>query len=379
MVTSYQPLEPIDPRDAFTVTPRLDSEGTQSAAASQAALLLAARAGVLGQEDEIAEINRDVATQPDFDLPELRAMERSHRIPVTEATQPLRLSQAELKTEPAPVVQEEMARTVHDLYQNPSFEEAAALFEAGMESPHPLVRVAAAAGARETTRMRPQIRLILEEGTRSEDPLVSRLALEALSQIDPKDPHVQAHVTRPPKSKKRRRESNTAVITHGTFSANAAWYQPRGDFYVALDNHRPNLNLHDRSFRWSGAYSDAARRADALLLKQWIGDQGLVKPDFFAHSHGGTVANLATKHGVEFKRLVLLAWPVHTRWFPDFSKVEEIIDIRVNMDLVILLDRGGQRFRTSQFNVEEHRHGWFDHPAPRQPAYWNDHNLWNVV
>lgn len=379
VVTSYQALVPIDPRDAFTVTPRLDSEGTKSAAASQAALLLATRAGVLGQEDEIEEIDKDVATRPDFDLPELRAMERSHRIPVAEATQPLGMSQTELKTESAPMVQEQMSRTVHDLYQNPSFKEAAALFEAGMQSPHPLVRVAAAAGARETTRLRPQIRVILEEGIGSDDPLVARLALEALRQIDPRDSHVQQHVKPRPKSTKRRRKSRTAVITHGTFSANDAWYQPGGDFYVALDNNRPNLSVHDRSFRWTGAYSDAARRADALLLKQWIGDQGLVKPDFFAHSHGGTVANLATKQGVEFKRLVLLAWPVHSRWLPDFSKVDKIVDIRVNMDLVIILDRGRQRFPSNQPKVVEHRHGWFDHPAPHQPDYWDDHHLWNVV
>jgi hypothetical protein len=63
-----QPLEPIDPRDAFTVTPRLDSEGTQSVAASQAALLLATRAGVLGQEAELAELEDEVAPAP-FELP----------------------------------------------------------------------------------------------------------------------------------------------------------------------------------------------------------------------------------------------------------------------------------------------------------------------
>ena len=52
----YQPLEPIDPRDAFTVTPGTEPEATRSEAASQAALLVAARAGVLGQEDEIEEL-----------------------------------------------------------------------------------------------------------------------------------------------------------------------------------------------------------------------------------------------------------------------------------------------------------------------------------
>ena len=169
------------------------------------------------------------------------------------------------------------------------------------------------------------------------------------------------------------------MITHGTFSSDAAWYQPGGDFYEALALNRPDLAVHDESFTWTGAYSPAARRADALLLKQWIDDQGLVAPDFFAHSHGGTVATLATRQGVDFDRLVLMAWPVHRQWFPVFSRINRIVDIRVRLDLVILLDRGGQRFRTDAFDVEEHRHGWFDHTAPHQPDYWDDHDLWSVV
>jgi hypothetical protein len=374
----YQPLEPIDPRDAFTVTPGPAPETTRSEAASQAALLLAARAGVLGQDDEIEELEQEVATRPDFDLPELRALERPRRLAVAEATAPLRMSQKELEAEPAPVVQEEMARTVHDLYQHPSFQDAAALFEAGMQSPHPLVRVAAAAGARETTRLRPRIREILEEGANSTDPLVSRLALEALRQIDPKDPEVQKQVGPQPGSRKRRRKSNTAAMTHGTWATDQEWYRPGGDFYRAMELNKPGLDLHDRSYKWSGSYTDAGRRAAAVALDKWIGDEGLQHPDFFAHSHGGTVAHLATKRGVEFDRLILLAWPVHGQWLPDFSKVNRIIDIRVRFDLVITLDRGGQRFPAHP-KVDEHRNGWFDHPAPHQPAYWDQHGLWSLL
>ena len=45
---SYRRFEPIDPREAFTVKARADREDTQSAAASQAAYLLAVRAAILG-------------------------------------------------------------------------------------------------------------------------------------------------------------------------------------------------------------------------------------------------------------------------------------------------------------------------------------------
>ncbi|MEN8235438.1 MAG: hypothetical protein ABFR89_11020 [Actinomycetota bacterium] len=370
----YQRLEPIDPRDAFTVTPSLDSESTQAAAASQAALLLSARAGVLGVGDR--ELWRQDADEAGFAVPELGALRRTRRLRVDEATEYLGVSARELEAEGKPRLRDEMLRTVHDLYERPSVEGAAALFEAAMYSPHPLVRVSASAGARETTRLRKRIRHTLETEAESEDRLVARLAQTALAKIDPKDTHVQSRVVPQPLSRKRDRESSTAVVTHGTFAAGSDWYQPGGDFYEALAANRPDLDVHDESFTWTGAYSDAARRADALLLKQWIGDQGLRIPDFFAHSHGGTVANLATKRGVEFDRLVLMGWPVHRRWFPDFSKVHKIIDVRVRLDLVVMLDRGGQRFRTSEFDIDEHIHGWFDHSSTHESGYWDEHDLW---
>jgi hypothetical protein len=372
---TYQPLEPIDPRDAFTVVPRPESESTRSVAASQAALLLAARAGVLGPAADAERWTGD-AESAGFPVPELEPLRRTRRLRVAEATAPIGATPGELALEPAGRLQDEMARTTHELYEHPSTETAAALFEAALHSPHPLVRVAAAAGARETTRLRPIIRQTLEVESESDDPLVARLAEAALGFIDPHDPAVDRKVVSPPPSRRRRRRSNTAVITHGTFAAGSSWYQPGGDFYQALDAARPDLAVHDESFTWSGAYSDAARRADALILKQWVDDQGLVVPDFFAHSHGGTVAHLATRQGVELDGLVLMGWPVHERWHPDFARVRRIVDVRVRLDLVILVDRGGQRFRTPGFPVEEHIHGWFDHTSPRQPEYWDAHGLW---
>jgi hypothetical protein len=375
---SYEHLEPIDPRDAFTITPRLDSESSYSAACSQAAMLLALRTGVLGETLEIERMAGE-GKREKFVLPDLKPLKRARRMRVAEATEYLGISAKELQKEKEPQLQDEMARIVHNVYEKPSIEATASLFEAAMYSQHPLVAVAAAAGARETTRLRRLIRTTLEQGSGSEDPLTARLAQAALSKIDPKDPVIRGCVIPQPKSKKRRRKSNTAVITHGTFASNNAWYQPGGEFYVALDTNRPDLHVHDRSFKWTGAYLPSARQADAVLLKQWIGDQGLTTPDFFAHSHGGTVAHLATRQGVQFNRLVLMSWPVHESWFPNFANVSKIINIRVRWDLVILIDGGGQRFKTNQFNVEEHRHGWFNHSATHDPDYWDDHDLWTKI
>ncbi|MGB5655388.1 MAG: hypothetical protein WBN35_02105, partial [Acidimicrobiia bacterium] len=69
----YQVSDPIDPRDAFTVTPAVDSESTQSAAASQSALLLSARAGVLGVSEETKEWQKKGGSK--LALPDLGALQ----------------------------------------------------------------------------------------------------------------------------------------------------------------------------------------------------------------------------------------------------------------------------------------------------------------
>lgn len=377
---SYKHYEPIDPREAFTVTARVPKRGaamaamveSESIAASQAAFLLALRGGVLGYVPTTEKL-------AEFPLPNLQKLKTDHHVKVAEACHHLGVSERELRQEREPALEQEMTKVAQEVYKKPSLKAAAALFEAAMRSPHPLVAVAGAAGARETTRLRPRIRETLEKAARSRDRLVSRLALAAISRIRPMESIVEKKVIKQPKSRKRRRKSNTAVITHGTFAAKGSWYRPGGDFYEALKGRRPDLDVHDRSFRWTGAYSDPARRADAELLKQWIPDQGLSVPDFFAHSHGGTVAHLATRKGVQFDRLVLMAWPVHEKWFPDFTKVKRIIDVRVRLDLVVLMDGGSQRFRSDDFDIEEHRNGWFDHSSTHEPAYWDEHGLWDVI
>ena len=371
---SYRRYDPIDPREAFTHVARAPDVSAEAAsiAASQAAFLLAVRAGVLGYAPTREKL-------PEFPLPNLKRLKTDHHVKVADACQRLGASQRELEQDPESVLEHQMMKVAREVYRRPSAEAAAALFEAAMASPHPLVAVAGAAGARETTRLRPKIRETLQKAIRSKDRLVSRLALAAISHIGPMESIADKKVIKQPKSRKRRRKSNTAVIAHGTFAANGSWYRPGGDFYDALKSNRPDLDLHDRSFKWTGAYSDRARRADARLLKQWISDQGLGRPDFIAHSHGGTIANLATRLGVQFDRLVLMGWPVHDKWFPEFSNVNRIIDVRVRLDLVVMLDRGGQRFRTRNFEIEEHRQGWFDHSSTHDPAYWDDHGLWDVI
>ncbi len=373
--------QPIDPRDAFTVRPRrrtrsalAAAEDTESVAASQAAFLLAVRAGVLGLTPTTEKLR-------EFPLPDFGKLRRSRHLRVDEACRYLGVTQRELRQESEPDLRLEMTRAARAVYEKPSVRAAAALFEAAMRSAHPLVAVAGAAGARETTRLRGEIRQTLQHAYKSDDKLISKLALAAMGQIEPLRSITRRRVIKTPKSRKRRRKSNTAVVTHGTWAAGNDWYRPGGDFYDALSARRPDLHVHDESFRWSGGYSHEARQDGAKLLRQWIPDQGLNVPDFFAHSHGATVAHMATRgsNAVSFDRLVLMGWPARERFFPDFSRVQRIIDVRVRMDLVILLDGGAQRFRTNAFPVERHRNGWFDHSSTHESDYWDDHGLWDLL
>ena len=373
----YQRYEPVDPRDAFSIAASPDSEGTQDAAASQAAFLLSTRAAVLGV-DEDQQMWREDSKNEGFELPELAPLQRTKRMKVDEATQRLGVSTKELASEKRPALQDEMTKLVHDMYDSPSLDAAAALFEGSMRSDHPLVAVAGAAGARETTRMRSGIGTILEDGCNSDDPLVAGVARAALGQIRPTSPYVRERVGPRTEIKKRDHESHTAVITHGTWASANDWYKPDGNFHDGLSQHRNDV--HDPSFTWSGGYSHGARRLGAIDLENWLNAQQLASPDFYAHSHGGTVVNLATHRGLTFDNLVLMSWPVHQEWFPDFDRVaDKIIDIRVRMDLVILADRGGQRFRPAHPKVIERRNGWFNHFVTRESEYWDDNDLWGIV
>ena len=111
----------------------------QDAVASQAALLLAIRAGVLGDVPTAEKLK-------EFPLPDVRALKRSRHLKVAEACAYLGASETELRQDGEPALEHEMTRLIHELYDKPCIEAAAALFEGAMYCPHPLVAVAGAAG-----------------------------------------------------------------------------------------------------------------------------------------------------------------------------------------------------------------------------------------
>jgi hypothetical protein len=73
--------------------------------------------------------------------------------------------------------------------------------------------------------------------------------------------------------------------------------------------------------------------------------------------------------------MVLLSCPVHfPKYAPDFSKIQKIVSIRVRLDLVILADRGGQRFSDPRIQ-ENVLPIWFDHFATHDPLVWSKYTV----
>ncbi len=364
-MTPYREVTPLAGPEAF-------EEDSRGARMSQAAIVLAVGAAVGGGLQRVPE--------PDaLGLPaDLDRIERAQPLTVQDAIRDLDI---DLPSHLQPALRLPLATSAalaRRLVEHPETQTAAALVEASLHSDSPLVRTSAAVAALDTTGPREDVVARLAEGARHRDELTRDLGRTGLARVDPQHAVLRHLAGRPSPLTGTDRPSHTAVLTHGTFAARTTWWQPGGSLFTYLDGLAPPLHMHDPSFGWSGLYSDAARALAADRLLAWTADQALAQPDFFAHSHGGTVANLATGRGQSFERLVLLSWPVHEQWFPDFTRVQRVLDIRVHMDLVILADRGGQTFQppaAHQGMVASYINGWFDHGATNDPGYWERYDL----
>jgi len=261
------------------------------------------------------------------------------------------------------------------LEKNPEPRVAAELFEACLVHPSDLVRLAAAiAYLRVSAESLPLLEIITKE-TRSEDSQVRDLAAMALARFAPEHSRLQELMI--PSASDNAAGASDSLIVHGTFAREYPWWQPGGDFHTYLrDNVRPDLYSKADRYDWTGGYSDGARSDAAAELYQWVGDRDLGGLDLFTHSHGGSVAMLATHLGLQVGKLVLLSCPAHPgKYLPAFDKVEEeVVSFRVRLDLVILLDGGGQRFRHPQIR-ENVLPIWFSHSATHDPEVWDEHEI----
>ena len=376
----YEPVEaPIPSPEAFRLE---DDAATLSAAAALLVLgyrlrgddqALRARASdAFGDRGDIAATALPEEDAAALAIPPLRAS--GERIDPTEARS--QFEDAGLGPEfPAGPRREVIASVAERFHAEPTHPRAAELLDASLDHPEELVRASAASSYLDLTADPRRPLGVLREALGSEDDLTRHVAATSLARFMPEDESLARLLLRgrPPEGGV---PSTTCILVHGTFAQDSEWWQPGGDFHDYFEAQvRTDLYSANDRFSWSGGYTDAARAAGGVELRDWVTVHQLNGLDVFAHSHGGSVAMLATHGGVDIGELVLLSCPVHIpKYLPRFAGVGRIVSIRVRLDLVILADRGGQRFDLPE--IEEHVLPiWFDHFASHERSVWLRYNV----
>ena len=261
------------------------------------------------------------------------------------------------------------------VYETPTAESAAALLNECVFHENELVRTAAAAAYCTHAANPEPLVALLAKASRSKDNLTRDVAATALARFYPGHEALAAlRISRPTRT--TRPPSHTSLLVHGTWAVGDPWWQPSGDFHnYMLASVRPDLYSAADRFEWSGGYSDAARARAGVDLRDWTSSHQLDGLEIFAHSHGGSVAMLATQNGTRMGKLVLLSCPAHEdKYLPDFGRAPDVVSIRVHADLVILADGGRQRFRDNRIR-ENVLPCWFNHSLTHDPQTWQRFNV----
>ena len=260
-----------------------------------------------------------------------------------------------------------------EFFRAPSPLTAAQLADACLPDPDELTRVAAAT-VHFHMDVNPNLAIrTLAQGTRSEDELVREVAATALARIAPRHPAL-GRMMRAGRRKEAGGANETTLLVHGTFARSSTWWQPGGDFHSFLSGIRADLYGASDRFDWSGGYSERRRSEAAMQLVQWVSSRNEDGLDLVTHSHGGTVAFLATGNGLSIGELVLLSCPVHARYVPNFDRIARAVSVRVKWDLVILADGGGQKFEDARI-TENVLNVWFNHSATHTPDVWTKYGV----
>ena len=351
--------------------PRAFGASNDAAILSQAAILLLIEPSLRGDRALLAQYRSERMT---LRVPDI--VGRGLRVRPEEIESSLSLKPLSSEKESLPVTR--FRELASNLGRRRRPVEAAKLMEACLRHPHALVRMAAAISYFGLTSEPSRLVRVLEDGTQSDDPLVRDMAATGLAKLAPESPRLSGLMKRSSQDVLRP-SAHTSLLVHGTWAANQQWWKPGGNFHSYLLNGiRPDLYANADAFSWSGIYSPAGRALAAIELSNWLTGHTIQSPYLLTHSHGGSVAMLATQNGLNTGPLVLLSCPVHTVYMPDFSKTGPVVSIRVRLDLVILVDGGGQRFRDPRIR-ERILPIWFDHFATHDPGVWQQRNLPSVI
>jgi len=351
--------------------PRAFGATSDAAVLSQAAILLLMEPALRRDRARLAEHQSARRT---LKVPTVAA--RGQRVKVEEVESALRLRPLSAARQSVPATR--FRRLARDLAKKKNYLAAANLMEASLRHPQPLVRAAAAISYFGLTSEPSRLIGILEDCTHSDDELVRTVAATGLARLAPESPRL-LQLRKQPRRRSRGSSAHTSLLIHGTWAANEQWWKPGGDFHSYLLNGvRPDLYSNPDAFSWSGAYSEAARAVASTELQAWLARHGIQSPYLLTHSHGGSVAMLATQNGLNTGPLVLLSCPVHSIYMPDFTRTGPVVSIRVKLDLVILADGGGQKFNDPRI-TEKILPIWFDHSSTHDPAVWQRYNLPSVI
>ncbi|MCY3883972.1 MAG: hypothetical protein OXG24_03550 [Gammaproteobacteria bacterium] len=367
----------------------LDAFGNEDNASvlSQAAFLLLLAEQMIVKYPNQAEID-DVHKEEAIDSlrvptlnPSGRQVERQEVLEELRQSSPLGYKQ-DLRVRPSIVRRliEMMAQRV-DMEQ--SYMAAAALLEACLDHPDPLVRVSSAISLCGIyAESSPFLRLILGS-TNSEDDLTRDMAFTGLENIASdhilKDANTEFGPDRRSDSKSTKK-CTTSLLVHGSFPRvlNPSWWQPGGNFHCFIKKNVCNdLYRGNSYYKWSGIYTHAARKLAAQELLEWSKPTEQLN-HVFAHSHGGSVAMCASQEGLNIEKLVLMSCPFSGHYSPNFAKVGEVASVRVKLDLIVLVDtlwKGGSakpqcdKIRDIVLPI------WFDHSQTHDPDTWKKHSI----
>jgi hypothetical protein len=355
---------------------QLRGDDIKTAARSEAAGF---QVETLGVAADVAPAAGDAASSDEFPIPRLAPTGERVSLEVARSVAERVTNTTFDLTAASP---ENRAVLAERVYSEPTPANAAALIQASLHHPDPLVRVAAAAAALPLSSDVEAAVEMLRTGTHNRDPLVREVAATALARFSPEDSALRR--LRTPRGADLKRNdalelaaASQRIIVHGTWATNNAWWQPGGDFYTFLDASLWNPLYRGTDHRWSGGYSDDARAAGAKRLAKWASSHGPAGPSLICHSHGASVAMLASwdDAGVTFDKLRFMSAPVHpSKYKVNFARVGSVSSVRVRLDLVLLADGGGSRFTDPRY--DDHTLPiWFNHSATHDPKVWQKYGV----
>ena len=262
---------------------------------------------------------------------------------------------------------------------------AATLIAASLLDDDPLVQVAAAAAALRVDRKNPVAEAILGQAARESDETaeLSRAVLTS----DRQDEARVVEIEHPPGEPDPAADS---TLVHGTWARGGRWWQPDGTLHHYLRAEEglfPHLYVGTDPFKWSGYFSfrawkepkmDWNRQQAADSLAWWAHRRLQPSPDLIGHSYGGSLSMMATRAEKKVRGMLLLSPAVHRTCLPDPANYEQILHVRMKLDLVLLADLSTPWLLRSLPRVTEvrvQRKGLIGHSPTHDPRVWRESGL----